>query len=161
LKKNNFYTLPDDILKMAKDSELILDEDLLFDNTASIYTSQHFARRVEFTEEIKNKAKENFDFLCSIDKNDKLFHINKYGKNQNFLHVHHIIPASMQKTFKNLDLGSIDNALPICPYCHELLHHAVPEEKIKVIDSIFKLKEKYMNELSIDRYELLDIYQNL
>ncbi|MDR2557767.1 MAG: HNH endonuclease [Mycoplasmataceae bacterium] len=153
----NFYN--DEIKNLIMETEYISCVSLLFHNTACDYEKN---KRVDFSEESKILAKKMSNFLCSINKEDRTFKI--YDKNdheQNFLHVHHVIPASMQKSFPGVDLASIDNAIALCPYCHELIHRAIPEERFKIICIMHEIKKDFLSKLKISPYELLQIYQNL
>lgn len=76
------------------------------------------------------------------------YHNDKNGNN--YVEPHHLIPMKASKDFYPRSLDRPSNIIPLCPVCHNLLHHGSNDEIRKVLKSLY---DEYIQGLNND-----DIY---
>jgi len=103
----------------------------------------------------------NSNFECQFDKEHKTF-ISIVTKN-NYVEAHHLIPMQYQKEFwekysKNIDC--IQNVISLCPICHRALHHGILDVKKIILEKLYKIKSKSLNDIGIkiSKEELYNYY---
>lgn len=104
-------------------------------------------RSIEFS---KNK--------CEYDHKHEYFLSNKNGKN--YVEGHHLIPMKYQDDFEySLDVEA--NVVSLCVVCHKILHLGRIEDKVKIINKLYKLRRNSLelSGLEINLDELIDLYK--
>lgn len=104
-------------------------------------------RSIEFS---KNK--------CEYDNNHKHFISNKSGKN--YVEGHHLIPIKYQDDFEySLDVEA--NIVSLCVVCHKILHFGKIEDKINIINKLYKLRSNSLklSGLEITLNDLINLYR--
>lgn len=68
-------------------------------------------------------------------------HITFAGANglSNYLEGHHLIPLAAQSSFPNINLDRIENIVPLCPNCHQALHHGTLEVREALLTQLQEL----------------------
>ncbi|MCL8210638.1 hypothetical protein LT336_00382 [Spiroplasma sp. JKS002671] len=98
----------------------------------------------------------NYEYLCFFNENHETFNTNEGIK---FLESHHIIPFSLGKIEKDKnDLDIIENLIPLCPNCHRAIHYSENIYKKKLLDIIWKFKEKELKNMKYSQTDLFQIY---
>jgi 5-methylcytosine-specific restriction protein A len=107
---------------------------------------------------VAKRALINAKYKCAIDPSHEHFKAKSTG--ENYVESHHLIPMCNQDDFdKSLD--SEANIVCLCAVCHKKLHHADLNEKVDMLDALFKTREKRLKMcgISISFDELLELYK--
>ncbi len=75
------------------------------------------------------------------------------------METHHLIPLSKQDNFEfSLDVEA--NIVSLCSNCHNCIHYGIDEDKIKILNELFKLRKDRLSKcgINITFNYLLDVY---
>ncbi|GAA0070945.1 hypothetical protein UT300003_24690 [Clostridium sardiniense] len=95
---------------------------------------------------------------CEYDNRHRYF-ISK-ATNKNYVEGHHLIPMQFQDEFEySLDVES--NIVSVCLVCHKIIHLGRLEDKIKIIEKLYNLREHELKSsgLDIGLDELIELYK--
>lgn len=97
------------------------------------------------------------DYSCEFDEGHRTFISKRTG--HNYVETHHLVPMSSQWRFEH-SLDVPDNIISLCPTCHRLFHHAVPDEKNQLVRHFYRLRKEQLKErgIVIGADELLEAY---
>jgi len=90
------------------------------------------------------------NYQCEINPLHKTFISER--TNRPYMEAHHFIPIKFQPNFQ-IPLDNFDNIISLCPNCHRGIHHAIIEQKLHLINSIYNKRTQLHN------YSLEDIAQ--
>ncbi len=115
---------------------------------------------VKYKRDIKKskKALKNSNFRCEYSISHESFVSGVTGKM--YVEAHHLIPMSEQAKYEN-SLDVVANIVALCPNCHRLIHHGIYEEKAKLVESVFSLRQSAILKkgIQISISDLLKIYK--
>lgn len=103
------------------------------------------------------------EFKCQINSDHITF---KNSKGNPYMEGHHLIPctASNAETFwkkqhRNLDCQA--NIVALCPTCHRKIHFGTTEDKLEMIEILYKQQINKLNQtdISISLEELKKLYK--
>ncbi|MGG7162809.1 hypothetical protein [Clostridium ihumii] len=95
---------------------------------------------------------------CEYDNTHRYF-ISK-ATNKNYVEGHHLIQMQFQDMFEySLDVES--NIVSVCLVCHKILHLGRLEDKIKIIEKLYNLREHELKSSGLDIRldELIELYK--
>lgn len=83
--------------------------------------------------------------------------------NKPFMEAHHLIPISYQEKMWDkfsVNIDCIENIVSLCPNCHRAIHNAIKNEKIEIIEKIYKKKIEGLKKIGVylDFEEVLKFY---
>jgi 5-methylcytosine-specific restriction enzyme A len=78
-------------------------------------------------------ALQSAGFRCEVDANHVSFTARTTG--EGFVEAHHLVPVSRQGEF-TVRLDVPENIVALCPNCHRLLHHGIPNQKMPVLAAL-------------------------
>ena len=111
---------------------------------------------------VSRKALSKAEYLCECDPTHRTFLTNKGNP---YMEGHHLIRCTvkiskefMERYSKNIDTES--NIVSLCPNCHRRIHFGNAEEKLEIIERLYKVKrnELHENGIKITLDELNYIY---
>lgn len=86
------------------------------------------------------------EYKCEYNETDRTF-IRRNGKQ--YTEPHHLIPISKYEDFdRSVDVK--ENIVSLCSHCHNLLHYGIFEEKIAVLNKLYKEREDRIRTYGID-----------
>ena len=102
-------------------------------------------------------AKAMAEYTCEYDENHHTFTSESTG-NQ-YVEAHHLIPISKQGEF-NWSIDVEANIISLCPGCHMRIHHAIKEEKVKMIHMLLNKRRARLAKCNIEVSEekLIEYY---
>lgn len=113
--------------------------------------------------EVAKQALKNADYKCEVCPDHKTF-LTRYGVQ--YMEGHHLIPCtpSNSQYFWDRDKVNIDcieNIVCICPACHRRIHFGSDKEKRKVIEKLYALKKKELENagINISLRKLTELYR--
>lgn len=137
-KINIFYSEPYDL-----NSDLFQNEN----NRIPVKsTNNKKNERYKTNNRISKTVLDKSNYKCIIDNNHKTF---KTKIEKQYMEPHHFIPMAAQKDFK-INLDRIENIVSICPTCHCAIHYGNKETRFKLVEKIYKLKEKKLKEVGLN-----------
>ena len=164
IKWNVLFYTKDKIIKFSKDIEdfitaFILDmtyEDMFFkeENEQILTNKIKSIKSINRNQKIIDEVILNSNFKCFINPLHITFASNT---RENYVEGHHIIPLSLQESFKDNNLDIKDNIVPLCPNCHKAFHFGTKKVKTDYINILFSKGEK-LKSLDINYNDLLEIY---
>ncbi|MGE7751595.1 MrcB family domain-containing protein [Lysinibacillus fusiformis] len=86
------------------------------------------------------------EYKCEVDPTHETFISEITG--QNFVEAHHLVPISKESEF-DYSLDVPGNIVSLCPNCHRKIHHSKFNEKKKVLNSLYILKESELKTYGI------------
>ena len=140
----------------APETDDILYQGAINDDPSAIRTvtttSTVFARDLK-----KAKARLALSgYTCEFDPSHQLFIARSTGRP--YVEAHHLVPIGCQGSFE-LSLDELDNIFAICPTCHSLIHHALPDDVRAVIDGLVSVRPDVLRRLDITSHDLYQIYE--
>lgn len=84
---------------------------------------------------IVNNVLVSNNYMCEYDPSHISFISHK--TNNNYVEGHHLIPMSYQDNFEH-SLDTEANVISLCPVCHRLLHFGIFEDKINILEKLYK-----------------------
>ncbi|MFR1317154.1 MAG: MrcB family domain-containing protein [Clostridium perfringens] len=96
-------------------------------------------------------------YKCTLNPEHNSF-ISKKTKKP-YMETHHLIPLSKQDNFEfSLDVEA--NIVSLCSNCHNCIHYGIDEDKIKILNELFKLRKDRLSKcgINITFNYLLDVY---
>ena len=97
--------------------------------------------------------------LCEYNLKHESFICNRTGKA--YMEGHHLIPMKYQDRFENsLDVEA--NIVCLCVNCHKKLHHGILEDKIILLQSLYKQRIRRLESCGvyITEVELIELYKD-
>ena len=104
------------------------DTDFKNDGNISIKKQKYYERKIENRLICLNTKGYNC-YVCGFNFNKKFGELGK-----EFIHVHHVLPASKI----NSDFNPLEDLIPVCPNCHSMLHKEDPPIDPDLLRSIIK-----------------------
>jgi predicted HNH restriction endonuclease len=78
-------------------------------------------------------------FKCEIDPTHRTFTSQKTMRP--YVEAHHFIPIKYQRHFK-APLDTVENVISLCPNCHRAIHYAIIDERIELINKVYRVRPK-------------------
>ena len=75
------------------------------------------------------------------------------------MEAYHLIPLQFQNNFQNsLDVEA--NIISLCPMCHKKVHHAIPDERLPVVEKLYEKRKARLEKcgIGIDLEKLKSYY---
>ncbi|MFP9128555.1 HNH endonuclease [Niallia sp. BSM11] len=98
------------------------------------------------------------NFLCEVNNSHEDFISKVTGKN--YVEAHHLIPIEFQGNFEvSIDVEA--NVVSLCSKCHKKLHHAIFNEKQRILGNLFEQRKERLKLCGISLSEelLLSYYR--
>ncbi|NOI69608.1 MrcB family domain-containing protein [Vibrio owensii] len=99
------------------------------------------------------------NYKCEHNESHKTFLSAKSGKQ--YVEAHHLIPMEFQEDFEySIDVP--ENIISLCPTCHRLFHHAVPEVKKDILEKFLVQRVAVLSDergVVISKDKLLEYYK--
>jgi hypothetical protein len=92
------------------------------------------------------KALERAEYKCEFDSNDRTF-LRKNGKP--YTEPHHLIPISKYRDFE-FSVDVMENIVSLCSYCHNLLHYGRFEDKVPILEKLYKDRKDALHTCGLD-----------
>jgi len=92
-------------------------------------------------------ALEIAEYYCEVEKSDKLF-LRKNGKR--YTEPHHLIPMCRYGDFSPGRIDIEENIVSLCSHCHNLLHYGRYEDKMPILERLYKEREKVLKDAGLD-----------
>lgn len=128
-------------------------------------TSQEGVKKLEVVRSVLKKlAKEKTNYQCIFHDLNNCKYFTSKEENKNYLEIHHLVPREFSYNFEDT-IEFVENYIPLCPRCHRMIHKAVDRERIVLINYLFNIRHKDLEEHGIDvtikeLYEFYKIDQN-
>ena len=168
-KGNNMYTCS--LQWYKKYLEYIQKENTIVSNIHNDYDVKDYIKERGSFEIINNKKMWKRDRrlvessidqaqnLCEYNLSHKSFICNRTGKA--YMEGHHLIPMKYQDRFENsLDVEA--NIVCLCVNCHKKLHHGILEDKISLLNNLYKQRIVRLQRCGVDitKAELIELYKD-
>ncbi|AOX43736.1 hypothetical protein S100390_v1c03930 [Spiroplasma sp. NBRC 100390] len=157
--ENNRYSINNNVKKFLEDTLSDSIESFFFDD---LKDESYLEKKYNIKSTKVKRNKKIVDQILSKSGNKCFFDKKHYSftspKMDNYLEAHHIVPVSMKDSFSQ-DLDVEENMIAICPNCHKSFHYSINDNKIKIIDEVWK-KKTSLSKLKITKNEILQIYIN-
>ncbi|WP_186807359.1 HNH endonuclease, partial [Marinococcus halophilus] len=105
--------------------------------------TQQWPRNAAIAAEAIHRA----DYQCEYD-NSLPFFISKQTQRP-FMEAHHLIPMQYQNMFE-VSLDRVENIVCLSPHAHRMIHHAIDEEKEKILANLFEKRKDRLQQVGID-----------
>lgn len=87
------------------------------------------------------KALVRANYRCEINPGHETFISKSTG--QRYMEAHHFVGISHHEKFPEVDLDRSENIVCLCSSCHRMIHHAVDETRLPLIQQLFtQIKER-------------------
>ncbi|RPE83872.1 5-methylcytosine-specific restriction protein A [Vespertiliibacter pulmonis] len=117
------------------------------DNVKSTELSQKSISFVKRNLSVAKEALCKADYKCEVDDSHKLF-LRKGDKGINYTEAHHLIPLYKYKDVKS-SLDIVANIISLCSHCHNLLHYGRYEDKLEILEKLYKERKNALEESNI------------
>ncbi len=87
-------------------------------------------------------------YTCEVDPQHETF--TSKATNHQYTEAHHFVGIAHYKKFPEVDLDRAANIVSLCPNCHRKIHHGTDQEKLLMIDTLYKKIEGRLNQVGID-----------
>lgn len=114
------------------------------------------SKRIKTNPRLKATCLRNHNYLCEVDPNHKTF-MNTKDEHE-YMESHHFIPVKAQIDFPDIWLDDLFNLVCLCPTCHAQFHYGSKEAKIKVFNTIYKLRKQELLDKGIDEEKIKEIF---
>lgn len=85
-------------------------------------------------------------YSCEYDVGHQTF-TSRIGRH-NYVEAHHLVPMRLQEQFKD-SLDVPGNIIALCPTCHRLVHHAISEEKARLLQYFYSERKHSLTKFDI------------
>jgi hypothetical protein len=108
----------------------------------------------------KRRAREIANHKCSLEKLNNCRYFTSKASNLPYIEVHHFIPQEFRNEFAN-SIEVFANYTTLCPYCHEMLHKAVDNERKPLINYLYNERSGKLEAmgLGVDIDKLYEFYR--
>lgn len=114
-------------------------------------------KRYKTDPRIAKTAIEASEFICEYGKIIKEPHKTFKSKNGNYyMEGHHLIPMKAQKDYA-INIDRPENIISLCPICHRAIHNACNPEKLKILKTLFEIREKKLESVGL-KINFEDLY---
>lgn len=74
-----------------------------------------------------------------------------------YVESHHLVPMAAQKSYRHINLDSLDNLVALCPLCHRAIHHGTPSVREKLLQPLLQSRLKRLKAMGFSDRDLTDI----
>ena len=85
------------------------------------------------------------EYVCEFNKDDRTF---KRKNGKAYTEPHHLIPISKYRDFE-YSVDVMENVVSLCSHCHNLLHYGRIEDKIPVLEKLYKERKKALAKVGL------------
>lgn len=123
----------------------------------------HGYQQVQRNAAIAKSVLKEMNFQCQINSDHITF---KNSKGNPYMEGHHLIPCTARnvesfwkKQHRNLDCQA--NIVSLCPTCHRKIHFGTTEDKLEMIETLYKQQRKKLNQvgISVSLEDLKKLYE--
>lgn len=154
VNKNIRYVLKDErneeyFQKQVENNEV--NSKLVIDDKPYIKTKTSFKSASNIKQQrspsVSKRAIVLAEFKCEFESNHVSF-ISSVTK-KNYVEAHHLVPMEFQDLFDySLDVEA--NIVSLCPLCHKKIHHAIFNERIKLLQNLFAMRKDRLKKCNIE-----------
>ena len=185
-KSNTAIRIAVDMIFDNQESRKLFDKNNLFNKYGIKFSNFHSQISIDEKEELvkeleifTNQYKKNngetginyfekyFGLECLFkeypDKTFFEYNHKTFSKSNGYIHyvIHHFIEQHNYRSGNIQDdvIYNNDNEIPLCPNCHDRIHHGTYEDRIKMISFIYKKRKKEIDKL-LDKIDE-DCFRNI
>ncbi len=98
-------------------------------------------------------------FTCEVEPDISLFIARSTGTP--YLEPHHLIPMSLQGSFKTISLDHADNVYALSPHHHRRVHFGLPADSQEVIEKLLCRRATVLKKYGVSQADILGFYNCL
>jgi 5-methylcytosine-specific restriction protein A len=98
-------------------------------------------------------------YTCEVEPTIRLFIARSTGTP--YLEPHHLIPMSLQGSFKSISLDHTDNVYALSPHHHRRIHFGLPADSQEVVETLLCRRSSLLKKYGVSQDDILGFYNCL